>query len=172
MNQLEFLRSNVREDPQNFIDEIKKILERSISPSPSSASTLSQVLTRSERRASDSKSQGSALGNHTFPSFSKCGKNHPDECLAGREGCFGCDQLGHRWKDYPSTRHVRGERGNKAQSITSVGCLIWMALAELKELKEQLKDLIDKGFIRPNISPWGAPVLFVRKMVKQSHNKE
>ncbi|KAH0680971.1 hypothetical protein KY290_023159 [Solanum tuberosum] len=31
------------------------------------------------------------------------------------------------------------------------------------ELKEQLKDLLDKGFIRPSISPWGAPVLFVRK---------
>ena len=35
--------------------------------------------------------------------------------------------------------------------------------AELKELKEQLKDLIDKGFIKPSISPWGAPVLFVKK---------
>ncbi|WMV54832.1 hypothetical protein MTR67_048217 [Solanum verrucosum] len=34
-----------------------------------------------------------------------------------------------------------------------------MAPAELKELKEQLKDLLDKGFIRPSISPWGAPVL-------------
>ncbi|KAH0735409.1 hypothetical protein KY285_011116 [Solanum tuberosum] len=38
-----------------------------------------------------------------------------------------------------------------------------MAPAELKELKEFLKDLLDKGFIRPNISPWGAPVLFVKK---------
>ena len=37
-----------------------------------------------------------------------------------------------------------------------------MALAELKELKEQLQDLLDKGFIRPNASPWGAPVLFVK----------
>ena len=34
---------------------------------------------------------------------------------------------------------------------------------KLKELKEQLKDLLDKGFIRPSISPWGAPVLFVKK---------
>ncbi|KAH0651783.1 hypothetical protein KY284_031695 [Solanum tuberosum] len=34
-----------------------------------------------------------------------------------------------------------------------------MALVELKELKEQLKDLLDKGFIRPSISPRGAPVL-------------
>ena len=38
-----------------------------------------------------------------------------------------------------------------------------MALVELKELKEQLKDLLDKGFIRPSISPWGTPVLFVHK---------
>ena len=38
-----------------------------------------------------------------------------------------------------------------------------MAPAELKELKDQLKDLLDKGFIRPSVSPWGAPVLFVRK---------
>ncbi|KAH0705972.1 hypothetical protein KY285_010496 [Solanum tuberosum] len=37
-----------------------------------------------------------------------------------------------------------------------------MALVELKELKEQLKDLLDKIFIRPSISPWGAPVLFFR----------
>ena len=30
-------------------------------------------------------------------------------------------------------------------------------------MKEQLKDLPNKGFIRPSVSPWGAPVLFVRK---------
>ena len=38
-----------------------------------------------------------------------------------------------------------------------------MALAELKELKKQLQDLLDKGFIRPSTSPWGVPVLFVKK---------
>ena len=38
-----------------------------------------------------------------------------------------------------------------------------MALAEFNELKEQLKDLPDKDFIKPSISPWGAPVLFVKK---------
>ncbi|KAH0712585.1 hypothetical protein KY289_008544 [Solanum tuberosum] len=37
-----------------------------------------------------------------------------------------------------------------------------MALAELKELKDQLKDLLNKGFIQPSVSPWGAPLLFVR----------
>ncbi|XP_059670687.1 uncharacterized protein LOC132316191 [Cornus florida] len=38
-----------------------------------------------------------------------------------------------------------------------------MAPTKLKELKVQLQDLLDKGFIRPSISPWGAPVLFVKK---------
>ena len=38
-----------------------------------------------------------------------------------------------------------------------------MAPSELQELKTQLQDLIDKGFIRPSVSPWGAPVLFVKK---------
>ena len=38
-----------------------------------------------------------------------------------------------------------------------------MALVELSELNEQLQELLDKGFIRPSTSPWGAPVLFVKK---------
>ena len=38
-----------------------------------------------------------------------------------------------------------------------------MAPTELKELKAQLQELLDKGFIRPSVSPWGAPVLFVKK---------
>ena len=38
-----------------------------------------------------------------------------------------------------------------------------MAPAELKELKAHLQDLVDGGFIRPSISPWGAPMLFVKK---------
>ena len=38
-----------------------------------------------------------------------------------------------------------------------------MAPSELKELKVQLQELLDKGFICPSFSPWGAPVLFVKK---------
>ncbi|GKC03736.1 putative reverse transcriptase domain-containing protein [Tanacetum coccineum] len=34
-----------------------------------------------------------------------------------------------------------------------------LALSKMKELAEQLQELFDKGFIRPNSSPWGAPVL-------------
>ncbi|GJV52103.1 putative reverse transcriptase domain-containing protein [Tanacetum coccineum] len=37
-----------------------------------------------------------------------------------------------------------------------------LAPSELKELSDQLKELLEKGFIRPSSSPWGAPVLFIR----------
>jgi hypothetical protein len=39
----------------------------------------------------------------------------------------------------------------------------WMSTPELVELKFQLKEMMDKGYIRPSVSPWGAPVLFVKK---------
>jgi hypothetical protein len=38
-----------------------------------------------------------------------------------------------------------------------------MAPTELAELKTQIVELQQKGFIRPSSSPWGAPVLFVTK---------
>ncbi|GJR78480.1 putative reverse transcriptase domain-containing protein [Tanacetum coccineum] len=38
-----------------------------------------------------------------------------------------------------------------------------LAPSEMKELFEQLKELLEKGFIRPSSSPWGASVLFVKK---------
>ncbi|XP_062173566.1 uncharacterized protein LOC133879031 [Alnus glutinosa] len=38
-----------------------------------------------------------------------------------------------------------------------------MAPTELSELKKQLQELLDQGFIRPSVSSWGAPVLFVKK---------
>ena len=41
-----------------------------------------------------------------------------------------------------------------------------MAPVELQELKVQIQELLDKGFIRPSTSPWSAPVLFTRKEVK------
>ena len=41
-----------------------------------------------------------------------------------------------------------------------------MAPIELQELRVQLQELLDKGFIRPSTSPWGAPVLFAKKKDK------
>ncbi|XP_049372832.1 uncharacterized protein LOC125837803 [Solanum verrucosum] len=69
-------------------------------------------------RTSGSKSQGSASGNKTFPTCPKCGKNHLGDCLAGKEGCFGCGQSGHRLKNFLSSRYGQGGNNNRAQSTT------------------------------------------------------
>jgi hypothetical protein len=37
-----------------------------------------------------------------------------------------------------------------------------MSTPELQELKMQLKELLDLGLIRPSVSPWGAPIIFIR----------
>nr|GEV66111.1 putative reverse transcriptase domain-containing protein [Tanacetum cinerariifolium] len=63
----------------------------------------------------------------------------------------------------PSTRQVVFQ----IDLIPGAALVVWapyqLAPAEMKELSEQLKELSDKGFIRPSSSPWGAPVLFVKK---------
>jgi hypothetical protein len=38
-----------------------------------------------------------------------------------------------------------------------------MTANQLAELKEQLQELLDKGYIQPSASPWGAPVIFIPK---------
>ena len=38
-----------------------------------------------------------------------------------------------------------------------------MSASELAELKKQLEDFLDKKFVRPSVSPWGAPMLLVKK---------
>ena len=38
-----------------------------------------------------------------------------------------------------------------------------MLVEELEELKKQLREMLESGVIRPSASPWGSPVLFVRK---------
>jgi len=43
-----------------------------------------------------------------------------------------------------------------------------MAPAELVDLKSQIEELLGKQFIRPNTSPWGAPVLLVKKKDRSS----
>ena len=38
-----------------------------------------------------------------------------------------------------------------------------MSVPELTELKMQLQELLDEGYIHPSVSPWGAPVLFIKR---------
>ncbi|GJW02994.1 putative reverse transcriptase domain-containing protein [Tanacetum coccineum] len=53
-------------------------------------------------------------------------------------------------------------KGHKSRDMKELAEQL-QELTEMKELAEQLQELTDKGFIRPNSSPWGAPVLFVKK---------
>ncbi|GBG81901.1 hypothetical protein CBR_g34084 [Chara braunii] len=54
----------------------------------------------------------------------------------------------------------------EAGAVSSKGCIYRMSEEELTVLRAQLDDLLDKGWIRPSSSPYGAPVLFVRKKKK------
>nr|GEW47893.1 putative reverse transcriptase domain-containing protein [Tanacetum cinerariifolium] len=61
--------------------------------------------------------------------------------------CYECGNQGHYRRDCPERKNQNHENQIKV----------------MKDLSEQLKELSDKGFIRPSSSPWGAPVLFVKK---------
>ncbi|GBG72903.1 hypothetical protein CBR_g12623 [Chara braunii] len=54
----------------------------------------------------------------------------------------------------------------EAGAVPPKGCIYRMSEEELTVLRAQLDDLLDKGWIRPSSSPYGAPVLFVRKKNK------
>ncbi|GJT98822.1 putative reverse transcriptase domain-containing protein [Tanacetum coccineum] len=63
----------------------------------------------------------------------------------------------------PSTRQVEFQIDLIPGAAPVARAPYRLAPSEMKELSEQLKELSDKGFIRPSSSPWGAPVLFVKK---------
>ncbi|GJY75783.1 hypothetical protein Tco_0480899 [Tanacetum coccineum] len=63
----------------------------------------------------------------------------------------------------PSTRQVEFQIDLVPGAAPVARAPYRLAPSEMKELSEQLKELSDKDFIRPSSSPWGAPVLFVKK---------
>nr|GFA71636.1 putative reverse transcriptase domain-containing protein [Tanacetum cinerariifolium] len=98
--------------------------------------------------------------------------------------CYECGDTGHIKKNYLKLKNSGNGNGNgvaqgKAYAlggkdasldfnvITGVAPVARapyrLAPSEMKELAEQLQELSDKGFIRPSSSPWGAPVLFIKK---------
>nr|GFB13453.1 putative reverse transcriptase domain-containing protein [Tanacetum cinerariifolium] len=96
-------------------------------------------------------------------------------------GCYECGVQGHFKKECPKVKNNnQGNQGGRNNAPTWVYAICRartdrdanvvtarapyrLAPSEMKELAEQLKELSDKGFIRPSSSPWGAPVLFVKK---------
>ncbi|GKC76155.1 putative reverse transcriptase domain-containing protein [Tanacetum coccineum] len=63
----------------------------------------------------------------------------------------------------PPTRQVEFQIDLVPGTAPVARALYRLAPSELQELSTQLQELCDKGFIRPSFSPWGAPVLFVKK---------
>ncbi|GKD91550.1 putative reverse transcriptase domain-containing protein [Tanacetum coccineum] len=98
-------------------------------------------------------------------------------------GCFECGASGHFKRDYPKLKNKDGGNGMFLEDLSGLpparpvefqidlipgAALVArapyrLAPSEMKELSEQLQELFDKGFIRPSSSPWGAPVLFIKK---------
>ncbi|GJU77795.1 putative reverse transcriptase domain-containing protein [Tanacetum coccineum] len=112
--------------------------------------------------------------NGPFPLCNKCKIHHEGPCTLR---CGKCNKVGHlTWdcKDFldvfpedlpglPPTQQVEFQ-------IDLVPCVApvartpyRLAPSELQELSTQLQELSDKGFIRLSSSPWGAPILFVKK---------
>ncbi|GKD78525.1 putative reverse transcriptase domain-containing protein [Tanacetum coccineum] len=101
--------------------------------------------------------------------------------------CYDCDDQGHTRNRYPKKvkqeevgehdaviicgkKVVRIPYGNKTLIVEGDKGAAPVARApyrlapfEMKELSVQLQELLEKGFVRPSSSPWGAPVLFVKK---------
>nr|GEW66523.1 putative reverse transcriptase domain-containing protein [Tanacetum cinerariifolium] len=65
--------------------------------------------------------------------------------------------------DLPPSREVEFRIDLSHGAMPVVKSPYRLAPTEMQELANQLKELQDKGFIRPSSSPWGAPVLFVKK---------
>ncbi|GJY77957.1 putative reverse transcriptase domain-containing protein [Tanacetum coccineum] len=63
----------------------------------------------------------------------------------------------------PPLREIKFRIELIPEAVPIAKSLYRLAPSELEELSGQLKELQDKGFIRPSSSPWGAPVLFVKK---------
>nr|GEZ73813.1 putative reverse transcriptase domain-containing protein [Tanacetum cinerariifolium] len=63
----------------------------------------------------------------------------------------------------PPTRHVEFQIDLIPGAAPVARAPYRLAPSEMKELSDQLQELSDNGFIRPSSSPWGAPVLFVKK---------
>ncbi|GJR83349.1 putative reverse transcriptase domain-containing protein [Tanacetum coccineum] len=90
--------------------------------------------------------------------------------------CHACGEKGHYRNQCPKANNsaygraylLRDKNAHQDPNIVTGAALVSrapyrLAPSEMQELSDQLQELADRGFIRPSTSPWGAPVLFVKK---------
>nr|GFB11970.1 putative reverse transcriptase domain, ribonuclease H-like domain, aspartic peptidase domain protein [Tanacetum cinerariifolium] len=102
------------------------------------------------------------------PLCSKCNYHHDGPCAPK---CHQCNRFGHLARDCRSSTNANTSNIQKgtgaSQKVPGAAPIARvpyrLAPSEMKDLSKQLKELSDKGFIRPISSPWGAPVLFFKK---------
>nr|GFB97184.1 putative reverse transcriptase domain, ribonuclease H-like domain, aspartic peptidase domain protein [Tanacetum cinerariifolium] len=102
------------------------------------------------------------------PLCAKCNYHHDGPCAPK---CRNCNKIGHFARDCRSTANTNNANNRRVEfqidlvpgAAPVARAPYRMVPSEMKELAEQLKELSEKGFIRPSSSPWGAPVLFVKK---------
>ncbi|GJQ99091.1 putative reverse transcriptase domain-containing protein [Tanacetum coccineum] len=96
---------------------------------------------------------GSSRGNETHLNIISCTKTHK-YFLKGH----------HVFLAHVTTKEIENKSEEKRfEDVPIVQDFPKVFPEDLSELSEQLQELSDKGFIRPSSSPWGAPVLFVKK---------
>nr|GEX84851.1 transposon Ty3-G Gag-Pol polyprotein [Tanacetum cinerariifolium] len=145
-----------------------------------------KIRTYAERQAANKRKFKDTSQNNQgrqSPTNANVANNQRGNEAGQKVTCYEYGAQGHFKRYYPKLKNNNNNRGNQvgtrnaqarvyavgnagtnpdANTITARGPYR-LAPPEMKELSEQLKELSDKGFIRPSSSPWGAPVLFVKK---------
>nr|GEZ53512.1 putative reverse transcriptase domain-containing protein [Tanacetum cinerariifolium] len=102
------------------------------------------------------------LGNRNQGNQNQAG-NENDVARAYGLGTAGGNPNANIVKGLPPTRQVEFQIDLIPGAVPVARAPYRLAPSKMKDLSDQLQELSDKGFIRPSFSPWGAPVLFVKK---------
>ncbi|XP_015054953.1 uncharacterized protein LOC107001401 [Solanum pennellii] len=119
MNPPIFIGSKISEDPQEFVDEVNKILVAMAATNTEKVEDrLKRRGVRDARRPKPSDQAGPTNGGNKN-NFSvreqprkdcaKCGRAHSGECRQGPNACFGCGKSGHMVRDFPQNRGQAGD---------------------------------------------------------------